>query len=181
MCGLGETLTRVMDNGKVPTNSLKSKPVKARKVFSSDPSQTCQTFCCVCDKVVPLSSMKNHARTWHKMTITDYKEMFGHPKRQILHPVYHSCALCKTTVLFDPDEMYRHLRKQHNISYKDYSAKFLGQQQGGSSSTHQKNTGKNKDSSLVVIRCNQCDKTFTQNIQLKIHKKKHSSQTPPNY
>ena len=158
-----------MEDGKVP---LKSKPVKGTKKFSSDPSMICQTFCCVCDKVVPLSSMKSHAKTWHKMTITEYKDLFGHPKKQILHPVYHRCALCKATVLFAPDEMYTHLKKKHRVSYKEYSAKFLGQQQGRSSSIEPKN----KDS-LVIIRCDQCDKTFTQNIQLRIHKKRHSSQT----
>ena len=180
MCGSGETLAKVLDSSKAPT--LKSKPVKDRKtvkVFSSDPSNTCQTFCCVCDKVVPLSSMKNHAKTWHKMTITEYKDLFGHPKKQILHPVYHSCALCQRAMLFDPDEMYKHLNKKHKISYKEYSTKYLGQQQGKISTTQQKNTDRNKNLSLVVIKCDQCGKTFTQNIQLNFHKKKHCSKTPP--
>ena len=105
-----------MEDVKVP---LKSKPVKGTKKFSSDPSMICQTFCCVCDKVVPLSSMKSHAKTWHKMTITEYKDLFGHPKKQILHPVYHRCALCKATVLFAPDEMYTHLKKTHRVSYRN--------------------------------------------------------------
>ena len=173
-----------MENCKASIQKLNSNPVRAKKkerVFSNDPSMICQTFCCLCDKVVPMSSMKSHVKTWHKMTIKEYKDLFGHPKKQILHSVYHTCALCKTTVLFDPDEMYKHLKRKHQISYKVYSTQYLGQQQERISTSQPKNRGKNKDLSLVVIRCDQCDKTFTQNIQLNFHKKKHSSKTLPSY
>ena len=174
MCGQEIILSRDFQTNKTkkPTKTASStmKTAKGAKIFSADPSMTCKTFCCVCDKVIPLSTMKNHTKTWHKMSLTEYKELYGSPKRQIIQVVYHSCVICKTTVLFDPKELYKHLKKHHAMSYKEYSATSLGQLPPA-------NTANNKveasQLSVVIIRCDQCEKTFRQNIQLKIHKKKY--------
>ena len=178
MCGQGIISSRDMQINKTkkPTkprpDSNTMKTPKATKIFSADTSMTCKTFCCVCDKVVPLSTMKNHTRTWHKMSLTEYKELYGNPKRQIIQVVYHSCVICKTTVLFDPKELYKHLKKHHAMSYKEYSTTSLGQLPPANTVN---NNMEASQLSVVLIRCDHCDKTFKQNIQLKIHKKKQHS------
>ena len=75
---------------------------KSEKVFSEDPNMTCKNFCCLCDRVVPLSSMKNHTKSQHKVTLTEYKALYGNPKKQIIKLVYHRCVLCKSSVCLIP-------------------------------------------------------------------------------
>ena len=186
MCGPGLGVATAVET----TREYKQKPAaaaaiqnskiqKSEKVYSKDPCMTVKIFCCQCDKVVPLSSMKSHTKSQHKITLTEYKELYGNPRKQIIKLVYHKCALCKNTFLFDPSKMYKHLKKNHQMSYKQYSTKYLGQQPTQSLSTPSQDTSRRKEASqqepsAVIIRCDQCDKTFRQNIQLKIHKKKHS-------
>ena len=89
----------------------------------------CKTFCCECDKVVTLSGMSKHVRTWHQMTLTEYKELYGNPRKQIIKAVHHKCALCQSSILFDTNDMSKHLKKTHNVLYKEYSARFMAKAQ----------------------------------------------------
>ena len=182
MCGQEITAARAIETTKInkqkQASAKSTKTGKAEKMFNVDPSMTCKIFCCLCDKVVPLSSIKNHTKSEHKMTLTEYKELCGNPKKQIIKVVYHRCALCQRTVLFDPNEMYKHLKRKHQISYKLYITKYIKQQPGQSIFPESQNTSSlegvsQQKPSAVIIRCDQCNKTFRQNIQLKIHKKKH--------
>ena len=159
-------------------------PGKISKVFSNNLKMSCKTFCCECDKAVTLSGMTKHVKTWHQMTLTAYKDLYGNPRKQIIQVVYHKCALCKSSILSDTTDMSKHLKKNHQISYKEYSARLMAMIQPISQASQMKATVKKEEvlsvdnttgSSLVVIRCDQCPRTFKQNIQLKIHKRKHST------
>ena len=161
--------------------AAKKSPVKKiSKVFSNDLKMCCKTFCCECDKVVTLSGMRKHVKTWHQMTFTEYKELYGNPRMQIIQLVHHKCAVCQTKLLFDTEDVSKHVKKKHQISYREYTALYLGKPRpkgppnNPQGKVQDDSMEKTCDSSLIVIRCDQCPRTFKQNIQLKIHKRNHS-------
>ena len=158
--------------------------MKNSKVFSNDLRMSCKTFCCECDKVVTLSGMRKHVKTWHQMTFTAYKELYGNPRMQIIQIVYHKCTFCQSSILFDTDDMSKHMKKKHQTSYKEYIARYMTKSHSNSPAAQLPTPVKKKEAVpiekkiaplLVIIRCDQCPRTFKQNIQLKIHKRKHSS------
>ena len=154
------------------------------KCFSNDPTKSCKTFCCECAKVVTLSGLRKHVKSHHQMTLTEYKDLYGNPKKQIIQLVYHKCCFCQYPVLLDTDELSKHLKKAHKVSYKEYMVRYMAKQQTSLHyskvlnvrETVQKTVHLELESSLVIIRCDECPKTFKQNIQLKVHKRKHSAQ-----
>ena len=106
--------------------------MKNSKVFSNDVRKSCKTFCCECDKVVTLSGMRKHVKTWHQMTFTAYKELYGRPRMQIIQLVHHKCAFCKSSILFDTDDMSKHMKKKHQTSYREYIARYMTKPQSKS-------------------------------------------------
>ena len=157
-------------------------------------------FCCECDKVVTLSGMRKHVKTWHQMTFTQYNNIYGNPRMQIIHLVYHKCAYCQSSIVLDSEDLSKHLKKKHQTSYKEYIIRYMAkaQPQNSGATPHKNTASLNQDSATqhqntatlhqnttmektsksysVVIRCDQCPRTFKLNIQLKIHKRKHSSE-----
>ena len=120
MCGQG--LIASMESEQQRGNITRAKdqttiikPNKISKLYSNNPKMCCKTFCCGCDKVVTLSGMSKHVRTWHQMTLTEYKELYGNPRKQIIKAVHHKCALCLSSILFDTNDMSKHLKKTHNV------------------------------------------------------------------
>ena len=158
--------------------STTTKPGDFR-VFSNDPAKSVKTFCCLCDQVVTVSGLRKHVKAHHKITLTQYKELYGDHRKQIIQLVYHRCAFCKKSILLDTDIMSKHLKKAHQASYKEYLVKYMVNQENGEIHRTVVETrnmlGGRPNTSPVTIRCDQCGKTFRQNIQLKIHKKKHLS------
>ena len=51
------------------------------------------------------------------MTLTEYKELYGNPRMQIIQLVFHMCAFCGKSVLFDTDTMSKRMKKIHKTSY----------------------------------------------------------------
>ena len=113
-----------------------------------------KTFCCVCDKVVPISSMEDHVQNHDKMNIKRYKQLYGDPYTHIIKRVNHKCGLCFRVILLDSSMIKKHLKSNHQIDFAVYIKKFL-------------------EESRVSIKCDECGKTFKRNIQLKAHSKKH--------
>ena len=153
------------------------------RVFSNDPTNCVKIFCCMCDQVVTVTGLRKHVKSHHKITLTQYKQLYGNHKKQIVQLVFHKCFFCKKSLLLDTDEISSHLKKVHQVMYKDYMVTYMGRKMeaGGKDTLSSiknsiENTGEERqESSLVIIRCDHCDKTFKQNVQLKLQKRKHSA------
>ena len=148
MCGPGMTKDSEhqrgnMTRGKKGTRFI--KPLKSFKLFSNDIRMYCKAFCCECDNVVTLSGMKKHVKTGHQMTLTEYKELYGNHRKQIIKVVHHKCALCQKSSLFDTDDMSKHLKKIHQTSYREYSTRFLAKSQPSGQATNLQNITKGKE------------------------------------
>ena len=180
-CGPDLTVTRDMEM----TNQKRSiaQSMKIPKLFSNDPTKSCKTFCCSCDQVITLSGLRKHVKSRHQMTLTKYKELYGNHRKQIIQLVYHKCAFCQQSVLLDTDDLSKHLKKSHQVSYKEYVVRYMTNRQNIVRTTNLRDINEKKvdpvkerkENPLVVIRCDECPKTFKQNIQLKVHKRKHSA------
>ena len=127
--------------------------------------------------------MRKHVKSRHQIALTEYKDLYGNPKKQIIQLVYHKCAFCHYPVLLDTDELSKHLKKAHKVSYKEYMVRYMANQQTNVQSSKVLNVTREKvqkpeekvKTSLIIINCDECPKTFKKNIQLRMHKKKHSS------
>ena len=132
-------------------------------------NRSCKVFCFFCDKAVNLSSLLNHLRYAHKKTLTQYKELFGNPRMQIIEVVFHKCNICRKSVLLNSDDISKHLKKKHsNISYKDYVSTHLNNNKRNKAIESLVDEGSEKMLTGTGIQCNVCLKSFKQNIQLKI-------------
>ena len=128
-------------------------------LYSNNLKNSVKTFCCECNKVVTLTGLKEHILSHNKMTVKDYKQLYGNPRTQIIQLAYHKCGLCKKDVLLDSSTIEQHFSKFHQMEFAAYFTKFL------SVLPMEKNE--------VIIRCDQCSKTFKRNIQLRAHSKRH--------
>ena len=99
---------------------------KQTKVFSNDPTKCVKTFCCMCDQIVTVTGLRKHVKGHHKITLTQYKELYGDHKKQIIQLVFHKCFFCKKSLLLDTDEISTHLKKAHQVMYKDYLVTYMG-------------------------------------------------------
>ena len=153
---------KIVDFKRKSTDDLQKKETAKRSKMSSPHSnnmaEAVKTFCCECDKAVLLSGLKEHLITHGKMTVKEYKKLYGNPMMQIIQPVFHSCQLCTKDVLLDYQIIKKHLNITHQEEFTTYSNRFLATARKGNS---------------VIIKCDDCGKTFKKNIQLKVHSKRH--------
>ena len=65
------------------------------RLYSNSLADCVKTFCCECDQQVKLSVLRKHLARHHKhLSMPQYTELYGQPKKQIIEMVYHNCALC---------------------------------------------------------------------------------------
>ena len=171
MCG-----SSLMDNqkpmkmaGDITSANLKNHH-KEYRTFSNNPLHSCKIFCGFCDKVINLSGLGKHVNNIHKSTVKEYKSLFGDPRKQIIKLVFHKCAICQKVLLFNTDDISKHLKKSHQVAYKEYIKEHMVE---SNDSQQTQSIGEKKN--LVTIKCYICSKTFKQNVQLKMHMKRHSS------
>ena len=137
---------------ETPRKNISEKPrkMKAPKKFSNDPLLSVKVFCSVCDTVYAMSGLRKHIAHKHKLTLTQYRIQFGEPRKQIIHLVHHSCNICKKTVLFDTDDISKHVTKFHKMSYTTYAKQYMEKGSGFSkSSSSPKTPSASKSSSPV--------------------------------
>ena len=147
---------KIVDNLHLKPNV---KRARLALVYSNNLSDNVKTFCCQCDKVVTLSGLEDHIKVHSKMTMKEYKELYGDLKRQIIKPVYHNCGLCSKDLLLDSSVIKNHLRKKHQEGFASYCKKFMTPA---------------KEENGIIIKCDKCSKPFKRNIQLKAHSKRHN-------
>lgn len=81
------------------------------QMYSDDMNDCLRTFCCLCDRVVNLSTLGKHTRIKHNVLLRDYTVRWGDPKQQLLQLVLHRCRLCGRDVELDHDELLIHLKE----------------------------------------------------------------------
>ena len=138
-------MTGANDSAKTSTSA---KIMKDSIVLSNDPTKSCKTFCCCCDQVIMVSGMRKHIRSQHQMTLTQYKEVYGNPSMQIIQLIFHMCAFCEKSVLFDTDTMSKRMKKIHKTSYREYLVSHMVKP----SNTQRRSP----QPTLVIIRCDEC-------------------------
>ena len=105
--------------------------------------------------------MRKHIKSRHQMTLTEYKELYGNPRMQIIQLVFHVCAFCKKIVLLDTETMSKHLKKIHKTSYKEYLVSHMKKPANPHQNTPQniikkKVVEEKNEPTLVIIRCDEC-------------------------
>ena len=121
--GPSEFVQNLVKNLKLEENE-KIMPESQGRVYSSDMTDACKTICKVCKVQVTLNYMRTHSKNKHKMTINEYKDMFGNHRDHIVKEVHHKCGFCQEEILLDADSIHLHV-KRHKVSLKDYNAKFI--------------------------------------------------------
>merc|ERR1740131_822174 len=72
-----------------------------------------------------MTRLRSHTKSAHKVTITEYKAMYG-PDLFPIKTVYHRCGICEELVVLDSDHIATHLKKPgHNITHKNYNEGFM--------------------------------------------------------
>ena len=92
--------------------------------FSNCMKEAVKVICRICLKKESLTGLRKHTKDRHQITITEYKNQFGQP--EIVEMVLHKCNLCYQTFTLDSDQVAKHLKRSHReVSYREYSARFL--------------------------------------------------------
>ena len=130
MCSQESTQKRKGKEGGEEGEFKRPRPVllTRKKQYSDKLADCVKTFCCECDQVVALSGIRKHLSGVHKMTLTEYRGLYGNPEKQIIRMVFHSCGVCKKDVVLDYLQLVKHLRKEHSIkgkAFTEYNNKFL--------------------------------------------------------
>ena len=122
---LGETSNSpVFKKPKLATHPTAKK--SPSRLYSNSLSSCVKTFCCECDQVVNLAGLRKHINHNHKyLSIMQYKELYGDPKRQIIQMVYHTCALCKKDIVNDYCALRNHMKAQHKTNMAKYSSEHM--------------------------------------------------------
>ena len=125
-----EVLAQNAPKGKVP-NCYNTKYIdhvqehdKERKLISNDFVDYVLVECKLCQTQTPMTRLRSHTKSEHKMTITEYKAQFGATLVPV-ETVYHKCGLCGKLVLFDSDHISDHLRRAGHMTHKEYNDGFM--------------------------------------------------------
>jgi len=95
------------------------------KSISNDIADYVVVKCQLCGEHKPMTSLRAHTKSAHKVTITEYKSMFG-TQLIPMEVIMHRCGICAELVLLDSDHIAVHLKTPgHNISHKDYNACYM--------------------------------------------------------
>ena len=108
-------------------NENGNENVSAKRRYSNDMKDAVKVICKICEKVCFLTTMRQHTRKMHHLTIDEYKGLYGNTKSEIVEKIFHHCGLCSESILLDSDEISWHLRRNHKgkVTHKDYNAQFM--------------------------------------------------------
>ena len=111
------------DRAIAPVERKRSRNSKG-VLISNDLADYIMVECQICGLHKPMTFLRGHTKSAHGMTITEYKEKFG-ADLEMVEKVLHRCGICEDLILLDSDHIAYHLKKPgHNITHKNYAAKY---------------------------------------------------------
>jgi len=94
-------------------------------LISNDFADYALVECKICLIHTPMTRLRSHTKSVHKVTITEYKAQFG-PDLIPIETIYHRCGICSELVLLDSDHIAVHLKKPgHYITHKNYNDGYM--------------------------------------------------------
>ena len=95
-------------------------------LVSNDQADYVLVECRLCKAKVPLTRLRSHTATAHKVPISEYKRRFG-TKLPLLETVKHRCGVCGELVLLDNDAIAVHLRRPGHprVTHKVYNSTYM--------------------------------------------------------
>ena len=95
-------------------------------LISNDLADYTLVECNICNVHLPMTRLRSHTKGVHKVTITEYKAMFG-PDLTPLAVVWHRCGICQKLLMLDSDHVAVHLKSggHPRITHKDYNEAFM--------------------------------------------------------
>lgn len=94
-------------------------------LISNDFADYACVECKICLIHTPITRLRSHTKSTHKVTITEYKAQFG-PDLVPLETIYHRCGICSELVLLDSDHIAVHLKRPgHYITHKNYNDAYM--------------------------------------------------------
>jgi len=95
-------------------------------LISNDLADYTEVECSICNIHLPMTRLRSHTKTVHRVAITEYKAMFG-ASLTPLAVVWHRCGVCGMLVMLDSDHIAVHLKSggHPRITHKDYNEAFM--------------------------------------------------------
>ena len=95
-------------------------------LISNDLADYTLVECSICNLHLPMTRLRSHTKSVHKVSITEYKAMFG-PDLTPLAVVWHRCGICSHLIMLDSDHVAVHLKSggHPRVTHKDYNEAFM--------------------------------------------------------
>ena len=114
-------IENIKETTKFPEKTILTQDMK----FSNNMKDKVRTLCQICQSAETFSNMRFHVRNRHKMNISEYRLKHGSVLEHMVEAVYHKCGICSQPILLDGDGISVHVKGQHHMTHKEYSAKYL--------------------------------------------------------
>ena len=94
-------------------------------LISNDLADYMLVECRICQALKPKTRLREHTKSAHGVSITEYKARFG--ELEPIEPVFHRCGICEKKIFLDNDAVAVHLKSlgHPRITHKDYNEAFM--------------------------------------------------------
>ena len=109
---------------KVPLTRLRARDEDGY-LISNDLADYMLVECRICQALKPKTRLREHTKSAHGISITEYKARFG--ELEPIEPVFHRCGICEKKIFLDNDAVAVHLKSlgHPRITHKDYNEAFM--------------------------------------------------------
>ena len=117
---------KIYEEEEHPVSPVERKRTRNSKgvLISNDLADYTLVECQICGVHKQMTCLRGHTQSAHNMTITEYKDKFG-ADLDVVEKVLHRCGICEDLIVLDSDHIAKHLKKPgHNITHKNYNAKY---------------------------------------------------------
>ena len=98
--------------------------MSTKRKYSNNMDEAVKTICQLCLKQIYRTSLRNHTKSIHKMSIGEYKQSFG-KVLPLVEEIFHKCKICFLDVYLDSDDIAKHLKTKHTITHREYNQKHI--------------------------------------------------------